>query len=121
MRPERVGFLVGTVLGAGICVVGCLVATVLILRLVNKKVEAKEREAVGPRTGGEMVPLFYVLSFMFWPAAFVAGVHLLGQPHTARAGRNCIAIGLGVITLVTVLTSAALLVLAVLYGDQLPI
>jgi hypothetical protein len=121
MRPEQVGFLVGTFMGAGICVVGCIVATVLILRLVNKKVEAKEREAIGPATGGDMVPLFYVLSVMFWPAAFVAGAHLLGQPHTARAGRNCIAIGLGVITFVTVLTSVGLVVLALVYGDRLPL
>ncbi len=121
MRPEQVGFLIGTVLGALICVVGCVVAMVLILRMVNRKVAAKEREAVGPPPADGMIPLFYVLSVMFWPAAFVAGAHLLGQPHTARAGRNCIAIGFGVITLVTVLTSVALVVLAVLYGDRLPI
>lgn len=113
--------MVGICLGALICVVGVIVAFVLVLKHVNKKVEAKERERVGPPPPDSMVPLFYVLSFMFWPAAFIAGAHLLGQPHTARAGRNCIAIGLGVIALITVLTSAALVALAILYGDQLPI
>jgi hypothetical protein len=122
VSPEQVGFLVGTVLGALLCVGGCVVALVLVLRAVNRKVEAAERTpSAVPPSGQEMIPLFYVLSVLFWPAAFIVGIHLLKQPHSARAGRNCIAIGLGVITVVTVLTSVALVALAVLFGDRLPI
>jgi hypothetical protein len=121
MAPERVGFVIGLLMGALICVVGVVVAFVLVIKHVNKKVEAKERERVGPPPSDSMVPLLYVASFMFWPVAFIAGAHLLGNPHTARAGRNCIAIGFALITLVTVLTSVAIVIAGLLYGDKLPI
>lgn len=61
-----------------------------------------------PAASGWGARFDYMLAFMLLPAAFVLGVSNLRKPETALFGRNCLAIGIGNISLILLTTCAAM-------------
>lgn len=120
MASSTLPFLIGWFLGIAIVLVGWTVALALVVVFVNRKV--RKMEADHPAEVGSEVPsalLFYALSVLFWPAGFIAGIYLLQRTATARQGRNCVFIGLADITVITVLTCVAMVVLALVAPQAL--
>jgi hypothetical protein len=57
--------------------------------------------------GTDLAPLYYLVSVLFWPAAFVLGANLLREARTARVGRACMVIGMSIIAATAAVISAA--------------
>jgi hypothetical protein len=71
-----------------------------------------------PASGVELAPLYYVLSILCWPVGFIAGAFLLRDARTARVGRVCMMIGMGIIGVVTALTCAGMVAGALMLGYE---
>lgn len=96
-----------------VVLLGWCVAVALVVVFVQRRVRRMEAEHGGPLPAApDGALLFYALGVFFWPAAFVAGVHFLREARSARQGRNCVIIGLLDISVIVVLTCAAMVVLA---------
>jgi hypothetical protein len=112
--------LVIMLIACSIVCAGWFGAAGLVTLFVNRRV--KRLEAADPAGAAEppdTALLFYALSLFFWPAAFVCGATFLGKAQTARQGRVCVLIGLGTISLITVLTCLAMVVLAWFFPGML--
>ncbi len=111
------------VMGIAVTVVavGWLVAAGLVVVFLNMRVKRLEREHPGKvARPTEVAFLWYALSLMFYPAAFVAGIAFLLKPETARMGRICAILGLADITAIVLLTCAALLAISIFAPGYLP-
>jgi hypothetical protein len=73
-----------------------------------------------PRVQGFTARLDYTLAFMLLPAAFVLGLSNLRRPQTALFGRDCLAIGLGNVSLILLTTCAAMTAAGFLRPELLP-
>ena len=81
----------------------------LIWLVVNWQLRQMRAEhGVLPAASGWAARLDYLLAFMLLPAAFVLGLNNLRKPETALFGRNCLAIGLGNISFILLLTCAGM-------------
>ncbi len=113
MAREPLVMLVIMVIACTVVMLGWAVAAGLVAYFVQRRVRRLESEHPDPiPPPPDSALLFYALSVFFWPAAFVSGVHFLGQARTARQGRNCVIIGLLDISVIVVLTCVAMMVLA---------
>jgi hypothetical protein len=121
---EIVPLVIASILTMAI-VFGCMA---VCLRALNGHVRKKEAEAGGEgpsdpyrsfereqRSPPEAI-VYYVLSALFWPAAFAFGAHFLRDRATVRVGRACIMIGMGIIAVTTVLTCVGIVVFALVVG-----
>jgi hypothetical protein len=102
------------IMAVACCIVcaGWCCAAVLVLVFVQRRVRRLEAEdGAGAAEPPDSALLFYALSAFFWPAGFICGAYFLKRARTARQGRTCVAIGLGHITAITLLTCAGMLVL----------
>jgi hypothetical protein len=59
---------------------------------------ASPQGAPGASASPELAPLYYLLSVFFWPAGFIIGGVLLRDSRTARVGRTCMLIAMGLVT-----------------------
>jgi hypothetical protein len=96
---------------SAIVCVGWFAAAGLVLVFVQRRVKRLIAEdPAGAAEPPDSALLFYALSVFFWPAAFICGAYFLSRAKTARQGRTCIVIGLGYISVVTLLTCAGMVV-----------
>jgi hypothetical protein len=108
-------FLIGMIVGSLIVLVGWAVVVALVVIFTNRKVKAMlEAHPEVQADGRDSMLLFYALAVFFWPAAFVSGIHFMGDPKTVRAGRNCVFIGLANISSIVLLTCIGMALLAAL-------
>lgn len=109
MHETEVPFLIGWFLGIAIALAGWTAAAVVGIIALNRRVRRMELEH--PEELSAPVPsalLFYALSLLFWPAAFITGAYLLQRTPTAAQGRVCVLIGIGNISVITLLTCLAM-------------
>lgn len=121
----------GPLLFATVLVMGAVFTGIVLgVRALNRRVARLEAEAAvagspvappgtpyrasaadpsaRPAPGADLVPVAYVLAILFWPAAFGLGAYLLRDARTARAGRTCMLIGMGILGTVSALTCAGM-------------
>ncbi|MFH1463487.1 MAG: hypothetical protein ABIO70_03795 [Pseudomonadota bacterium] len=105
------------------CVIVCLgwfAAAGLVLLFVQRRVKRLIAEdPAGAAEPPDSALLFYALSVFFWPAGFVCGAYFLKGAKTARQGRTCVAIGLGYISVITLLTCAGMVAVAWFFPGML--
>lgn len=89
----------------------------VVIHVVNGRVDRAQPGDAGP---GDLAPLFYIVSLLFWPAALVSGLHFLGRPGGARAGRICLFLFLGHITFSVLIAIAITLYVVLRYPHFLP-
>lgn len=97
------------VVACTIVLIGWFLCAALVALFSQRRVarfRAESPERVLTPEGSAL--LLYGLSVFFWPAGFALGVYFLGKPETAIQGRNCLWIGLGYISVIVVLTCAAM-------------
>ena len=103
-----------------IVLVGWLVCAALVGLFAQRRVSAFRRDAPERVLAPEPTALLlYGLSVFFWPAGFALGFYFLAKPETALQGRNCVFIGLGYITVITVVTCAGMVLLSAFAPDLL--
>lgn len=105
------------------CFIVCLgwfAAAGLVVLFLNRRVKRLEADdPLGAAEPPDSALLFYALSVFFWPAAFVCGAYFLARAKTARQGRICVLIGLGTISLVTVLTCLGMVLMSWFFPGML--
>jgi hypothetical protein len=131
MRPSAAAVQLGPLYAAVVIVFGgVLLGIALGVRALNRRVARLDAEAraaalqvdphgapyrmhggmrPAPPSGVEHAALYYLVSVFCWPAAFAVGAHLLREARTARVGRACMMIGMGIIGATTALTCAAVI------------
>lgn len=105
---------IGAILVIGL-MFGCMSAGLRALDDRVRKQTAPEPGSDGPYRTIEHAPphhaqalFYYVLSALFWPLAFALGVHFLRERSTARMGQGCVLVGMGALSVLTVLTCVGL-------------
>ncbi len=128
MHPHEppIALIVGT--SAIITFIFFALVSALIIYFVNKRLASLEREArvhiahsayrgtgarmpmADPGDVTSLAPLWYVLSFVFWPASLCCAIFFMQKAETARMGRNCAVLGLVHFMLIGLMTCLGMFV-----------
>lgn len=91
---EATILLLATIAADLIVLIGFVVASFFVVKLVDGRVErALQRPPTGPGPG-DLKLLAYAASVLFWPAALGFGLTWLNKAESAREGRVCLLLGL---------------------------